>query len=139
MLELLLQVFQLLVEPLLAPLLALALGLFRGEPVAHVLQLVVLVPLLLLELVDLLQQRLRALVALLDLPALLVDLALQLVAHLEQLVHGVLLPDREARALLDEAAQVGDFHFQLLDGFLRAHFLLVRRVDHLPRLLDFLF
>mmetsp|Transcript_39020 Transcript_39020/g.96027 ORF Transcript_39020/g.96027 Transcript_39020/m.96027 type:complete len:542 (-) Transcript_39020:133-1758(-) len=67
-----------------------------------------------------------------------VALRRQLLLLLRQLVHCVLLPQSEPCALLDEARQVCDLEFELLDSLLGALLLLVARVHHLPRFLNLL-
>jgi len=55
------------------------------------------------------------------------------------LVDRVLLANGEARALLNKSRKIGDLGLQLLDGLLGARLLLVRRIYHLPCLLNFAF
>ena len=71
-----------------------------------------------------------------DLHGLSISLLLQLASELEQLVDRALLPDAQPRALLHQTAEVLDLVLELLDRLLSAPLLLMRRIDHLPRLLD---
>mmetsp|Transcript_9189 Transcript_9189/g.18315 ORF Transcript_9189/g.18315 Transcript_9189/m.18315 type:complete len:277 (+) Transcript_9189:1874-2704(+) len=62
----------------------------------------------------------------------------QLLLLLAQLVHRVLLPERQPCPLFDESAEVCDLPLERLDRFLGALLLLVRGVDHLPCFLNLL-
>mmetsp|Transcript_5328 Transcript_5328/g.11835 ORF Transcript_5328/g.11835 Transcript_5328/m.11835 type:complete len:247 (-) Transcript_5328:192-932(-) len=139
LIQILPEILQLLVQLLLHRGLVLHIGLRLGQRPLEAVELGLALILLSFQGGNLLEELCVVLGQLLNLPLEHILMLHQIVLLLDQIVHSVLLIDTQPRALLHQAAQIGNLHLQIMNSVFGSLFLLVGRLHHLPGPLNLLF